>query len=206
MIIAAPSAARLLCNIPLGRLCDKVGRKPLMWTGTGCTAIGTIATGFSTSIESMLPWRLLVGVGSSSSMTGSSAYMQDLSDQAPQHRAKIMGFQQATIGSVWIVGPAIGGFLADWYGYQNSFLIAGVGSALCSFGYTYLPETLRTAKNSSISPSETMAAQYPPVPRPISTSDGKVDSGSNTDTAGPVGALRQYTCLSAFLSGCGFVM
>ena len=30
--------------------------------------------------------------------------MQDLSDRAPQHRAKIMGFQQATIGSVWIIG------------------------------------------------------------------------------------------------------
>jgi hypothetical protein len=41
-------------------------------------------------------------------MTGSSAYMQDLSDRAPQHRGKIMGFQQATIGSVWIIGPAIG--------------------------------------------------------------------------------------------------
>jgi hypothetical protein len=33
--------------------------------------------------------------------------MQDLSDKAPEHRGKILGFQQAVIGSVWIFGPAI---------------------------------------------------------------------------------------------------
>eukprot|EP01048_Picozoa_sp_COSAG05_P002587 COSAG05_NODE_107_length_18696_cov_209.227766_20_plen_105_part_00 len=33
-----------------------------MWAGTGFTAVGTIATGLSTSIESMLPWRLLVPI------------------------------------------------------------------------------------------------------------------------------------------------
>ena len=31
--------------------------------------------------------------------------------QAPQHRAKIMGINQAVAGSVWIIGPAIGGAL-----------------------------------------------------------------------------------------------
>ena len=45
-------------------------------------------------------------------------------------------------GSVWIIGPAVGGWLATNYGYTNSFVIAGVGAALCSLGYTQLPETL----------------------------------------------------------------
>mgnify|MGYP002639071969 CR=1 FL=1 len=54
-----------------------------------------------------------------------------------------MGVNQAVAGSVWIVGPAVGGWLAETYGMRTSFVIAGVGSALCSIGYTFLPETLR---------------------------------------------------------------
>lgn len=143
LIIAAPSITRLLCNLPFGMLADKIGRKPLMWVGTGLTAVGNIATGFVGSLGSMLCWRLLIGVGNAASMTGSSAYMQDLSDKAPEHRGKILGFQQALIGSVWIFGPAMGGFLAEAYGFRNAFIIAGVGSALCSLGYRQLPETLK---------------------------------------------------------------
>lgn len=143
MVLSAPSFATLLLNVPLGRLCDVVGRKPLMWAGTALTAAGTISTGFVGSLATLVPCRLLVGAGSSASMTGSGAYLADLSDRAPQHRARIMGLNQMIVGSVWVVGPAIGGWLAETYGYRNSFIIAGVGSALCSLGYMTLPETLQ---------------------------------------------------------------
>eukprot|EP00468_Gymnochlora_sp_CCMP2014_P013464 CAMPEP_0167765852 /NCGR_PEP_ID=MMETSP0110_2-20121227/14959_1 /TAXON_ID=629695 /ORGANISM="Gymnochlora sp., Strain CCMP2014" /LENGTH=460 /DNA_ID=CAMNT_0007653695 /DNA_START=87 /DNA_END=1469 /DNA_ORIENTATION=- len=146
LILSAPSAATLLLNFPLGRLADTVGRKPLMWCGTALTAIGTTTTGFVTSLESLLACRLLVGAGAASSMTGSGAYMADLSDRAPAHRAKIMGIHQAMVGSVWVIGPAVGGWLAETYGYRNSFVIAGVCAALCSAGYTQLPETLKQPK------------------------------------------------------------
>ena len=143
-VIAAPSAARLLLNVPLGRVADKVGRKPLMYIGTGRTACGTVLTGLSTSIGMLIPCRLLVGAGSASSMTGSSAYLADLSDQVPEHRAKLMGINQALVGSVWVIGPALGGWLAEMYGFRNAFFVAGAGAALCSLGYTRLPETLKT--------------------------------------------------------------
>ena len=71
-----------------------------MWAGTAMTACGTIATGFSGSLMTMLPCRLLVGAGSASSMTGSSAYLADLSDRAPQHRGKIMGINSMVAGEL----------------------------------------------------------------------------------------------------------
>lgn len=147
LILSAPSAATLLLNVPAGRLCDTIGRKPLMWCGTLFTAVGAALTGFSTSLVTLLPCRLMVGAGSALSMSGATAYITDLSDRAPQHRAKIMGINQAVIGSMWVVGPAFGGWLADAYGYQNSFFIAAGGALLCSLGYTRLPETLRRPKS-----------------------------------------------------------
>jgi len=52
-----------------------------MWAGTAVTATGTIMTGFSSSFWTILSCRMMVGAGSSMSMTGSSAYLADLSDK-----------------------------------------------------------------------------------------------------------------------------
>merc|ERR1719478_1002760 len=138
-----------LLNVPMGRLCDTIGRKPLMYGGTALTAVGSVLTGLSGSFGSLLAARFVVGSGVCTSMTGSSAYLADLTDRVPQYRAKIMGVNSAITGSVWVVGPAVGGWLAEHYGFRNSFFIAGIGSALCSLGYMQLPETLKA----KVSPS-----------------------------------------------------
>ena len=38
-------------------------------------------------------------------------------------------------------GPAMGGFVAEVYGAQASFLVVGAAGVLCALGYTLLPET-----------------------------------------------------------------
>ena len=57
----------------------------------------------------------------------------------------------------WVVGPICGGLLAGWWGVQNSFYIAGVGVAICSFGYARLPETLHAAVSAAAASSATAA-------------------------------------------------
>jgi len=54
-----------------------------------------------------------------------------------------MGINSVIAGSIWAIGPSVGGWLAEAYGFRNSFFIASVGSVLCSLGYTQLPETLK---------------------------------------------------------------
>ena len=91
-LMAASSSARLALNLPLGKLCDTLGRKPLMQYGTLITAAGSAGTGFfmHSGLAAVLASRLLVGAGSASSMTGSQAMMADLTDRAPQHRAQLL--------------------------------------------------------------------------------------------------------------------
>lgn len=121
VLIAAPAVARLALNIPLGKLCDTVGRKPLMRYGTLVTATGCVGTGaaMGAGLPFVLGFRMLVGAGSAASMTGSGAMMADLTDRAPQHRAKIMGFQTMVLSGVWVVGPVLGGLLCEAWGPQN---------------------------------------------------------------------------------------
>ena len=115
LVLSAPALANFLINIPAGRLVDTVGRKPLMIAGTVFTATGTAMTGLSSTLLAVIPFRFLVGAGNACSMTASSAYMADLSDRAPEHRGKIMGANHAVVGSMWVLGPAFGGFLAEAY-------------------------------------------------------------------------------------------
>merc|ERR1712241_1224959 len=44
LIVSAPSMATFVLNVPLGRLCDTIGRKPLMYVGTAATAVGSFLT------------------------------------------------------------------------------------------------------------------------------------------------------------------
>ena len=150
-LMAASSAARLALNLPLGRLCDTHGRKPLMRWGTLVTAVGSIGTGafMHNGLLAVLSCRLLVGAGTASSMTGSQAMMADFTDAAPQHRAQIMALQSFVLSSIWVVGPMAGGLLAEAWGVQNSFYVAGAGVGLCSIGYAFLPETLRQRASSA---------------------------------------------------------
>ena len=145
LLISAPAFARLAVNLPLGRLADTVGRKPLMRWGTLITAAGQFGTGLvmTSGLPAVLGMRLLIGAGSASSMSGSSAMMQDLTDRAPQHRAQLMAFQSFVLSGVWVAGPMLGGVLAEAYGVRNNFYLAGVGIGLCSLGYAQLPETLQ---------------------------------------------------------------
>ena len=100
------------------------------------------------------------------------------------------GIQQMLIGSIWVVGPAVGGILAETYGYRNSFFIAGGAAALCSLGYSYLPETLRkidptdTGKDTATNTAANTAAN--------TTATGKDTAATDTHTA----AAEQSVLLS----------
>ena len=55
--------------------------------------------------------------------------MADLSARYPQHRAKLLGLHQTAFTVAFTVGPAVGGWMADVYGFMPSFF--GVAAACC---------------------------------------------------------------------------
>jgi MFS family permease len=114
-----------------------------MVLGTMASAAAGFGTAFATSFATMMPFRFLAGLGSSASMVGSSAFMADLTQHTPRHRAKLLGFQQTISGLSFVAGPAIGGVLAEAYGARTAFYVVGFSAALCSLGYSFLPETVK---------------------------------------------------------------
>jgi len=127
-IVSIMGAARLLTNIPVACLADIYGRRPLLMWGPIGTMISMVGHGFSKTLAELLSWRVLtgffhfcfsyswLGVSSSAQMGGGHLYLLDISTTA--NRARTLAPMAIAWSAGATLGPAIGGFLADQFGYQ----------------------------------------------------------------------------------------
>src|SRR5436190_1658874 len=129
-----------LFSAPLmGKLSDRVGRKPVLLVSIIGTAIGYFVTGAASAAWMLFLGRIIDGA-SGGNIATAQACIADTT--TPQERSKAMGMIGAAFGLGFILGPAIGGILSQW-GHQLPFYFAGVLSLVNAvFVVARLPETL----------------------------------------------------------------
>ena len=122
-VVAAFGFSRLFLNIPSGLLGAKYGRTVLMSVGLAITAVGNVGSGFAPEIVQLIAWRVVAGAGSAMFMTGAMAYVADISTR--ENRAQLMSIQQGALLLGVDLGPPLGGFVADNWGLDWPFFMAG---------------------------------------------------------------------------------
>ncbi|MCY3567209.1 MAG: MFS transporter [Chloroflexi bacterium] len=114
-LIAFMESAFMATSVPAvaiaGRLSDVYGRKPFLLIGLVIFAIGTALAGFATSMEMLIGFRALQGIGGGILMGNSFSISGDLFP--PSERAKYMGIFAAVFGVGGLVGPLLGGVIVD---------------------------------------------------------------------------------------------
>jgi EmrB/QacA subfamily drug resistance transporter len=99
-------------TIPLyGRLADLYGRKRVFFIGTAIFLTGTTLCGFARSMEVLVLFRALQGIGSGAIQPIAQTIIGDI--YAPAERARIQGASSAVWGFAAIVGPALSAFLVE---------------------------------------------------------------------------------------------
>ncbi|MBU9790213.1 MFS transporter [Lentilactobacillus sp. G22-6] len=107
--------------IPFGRLAEKFGRNKFVFTGLIIFAGGSLLSGISTNLSFMLVARGIQSIGAAMIIPTSMVIGLELSNQ--QNRNKIVAALAGVQGLAVALGPSIGGFVAQYWGWRWVFFI-----------------------------------------------------------------------------------
>ncbi len=109
LLMACYSFAQFISAPILGRLSDRMGRRPVLLLSLACSVVSYLWLAAAPMFWMLFAARLLAGAGAGNIATA-QAYIADVT--TPEKRAKGMGMIGAAFGLGFTVGPAIGGLLA----------------------------------------------------------------------------------------------
>ena len=138
LLFASFSLAQLVCAPLLGRLSDRIGRKPVIMISLLGTAVGSFVTGAAGALWVLFLGRILDGASGASVAVAQGA-VTDLAP--PSERPRLLGLLGAAFGVGFVVGPALGG-LASLGGEHIPFFVAGTVALINAIvAWRRLPET-----------------------------------------------------------------
>ncbi|RQH03462.1 MFS transporter [Natrarchaeobius oligotrophus] len=140
---AAFIVAQIVLQTPIGRACDRYGRRPFIVGGMLLLIPATLVQGFVSSSETMFLARLIQGIAGAMVFAPSLALAGDLAGEG-ESGSKLSVLTMA-FGFGIAIGPFASGALIG-YGFEVPFVF---GTVLAAFGsilvYTQIEETLETA-------------------------------------------------------------
>jgi len=104
----------------VGRLSDIYGRRAFLIAGITLFIAGSALVGFSGSMNQVIGFRALQGLGGGAVMTCCYVSIADLFP--PEDRGKFQGILGAVYALATVVGPVMGVLVAEWLSWQYTFL------------------------------------------------------------------------------------
>ncbi len=121
-----------------GKLSDIYGRRPMLLFGVTVFLIGSVLSGLSWSMESLIIFRGIQGVGAGAIFPISLAVIGDLFD--PRERGRYQGLFGAVFGIAAVLGPLLGGFITEQLSWHWIFFVnVPIGLVALYIVFRYLP-------------------------------------------------------------------
>jgi DHA1 family bicyclomycin/chloramphenicol resistance-like MFS transporter len=136
-------AAVAVCQIVYGPLSDRFGRKPPLYVGLGLFVLGGIGCSFAQSVEALIAFRFLQGVGSCASMVIPRAIIRDL--HTGHEAARLISTTMLVLSVSPILAPLAGSTITEFINWRFIFwAIAAIGVGGLAVVFFLLPETHRS--------------------------------------------------------------
>lgn len=133
----------------VGKLSDMFGRRPFVISGVIIFLVGSLAAGIAPTMLTLIIGRGIQGIGGGFILACVLVVMADM--YTPIERAKYVGYILAIITAGSLLGPTVGGFLADGPGWRWCFFInLPIGAIALATIWGTLPNTRQGGKISDI--------------------------------------------------------
>ncbi len=126
VLAASFALTRILLAGPLGGLSDRVGRKRVLLVALAGFAVSNLIYAYADTIIVMIIARSLEGGISAGFYPAANAFVSDMT--TPENRGSAMGYLSMGNMVGFVVGPSLGGILAEYLGIRLPFVIAAAAS------------------------------------------------------------------------------
>ncbi|MGQ2907199.1 MAG: multidrug effflux MFS transporter [Aliihoeflea sp.] len=158
LAVALYLVATAVLQLLIGPASDRFGRRPVLLSCFAVFLFGTLAAVFAPTIEILLACRILQAF-SAAGMVLSRAIIRDT--VGPDQAASKIGYVTMGMTLVPMIGPIIGGFLDEIYGWQSTFLLT------LAFGMTAFAIIWIDLGETNLRPSASLFAQVRSYPELI---------------------------------------
>ncbi|MDF1599911.1 multidrug effflux MFS transporter [Mesorhizobium sp. YIM 152430] len=158
LAVALYLVATAVLQLLIGPASDRFGRRPVLLICFAVFLVGTLAAIFAPTIEILLFCRILQAF-SAAGMVLSRAIIRDT--VGPDQAASKIGYVTMGMTLVPMIGPVIGGFLDELYGWQSTFLLT------LAFGVTAFAIIWIDLGETNLRPSSSLFAQVRSYPELI---------------------------------------
>src|SRR5512147_3328323 len=135
LLVSIFAVCQLVSGPLLGRISDRVGRKPMLIVSQVGTLLGLLVMGSANSLWLLFLGRMLDGA-TAGNLSLAQAYIAD--NTKPEDRARSFGLIGIAFGLGFFIGPSITGFLSARYGLTAPIYLAAGMSATSVLATTLL--------------------------------------------------------------------
>jgi len=139
VVLGIFSAFGLVGSMLGGALTDKFGRKNLILFGLIFSALSTLTLGFVNELAVLYPLAVIIGLLSNIAGPAHQAMVADLLPE--KKRQEGFGILRVVANMSWIIGPTIGGFIANRSYFLLFVLDAVISCIVAVIFFFYIPET-----------------------------------------------------------------
>ena len=155
IVLGSFSAFGLIGSMVGGALTDKFGRKSLILFGLVFSAVSTLSLGLVNEFAVLIPLSVVIGLLSNIAGPARQAMVADLLPE--DKRQEGFGILRVVANMSWIIGPTIGGFIANRNFFTLFVLDALISCVVAIIFFFYISETKPESKEEPESILKTFA-------------------------------------------------
>jgi len=137
-LVAVYAITQFITSPFSGKWVDQYGRKPTIILGLLIFAVSELLFGLGKNVYVLFVSRILGGFSNAFIFPAVTAFITDVTSE--NKRSKAMGYMSAAINTGFLIGPGIGGFLADINMRMPFFVAALFGAFSVVFSFLLLKE------------------------------------------------------------------